>query len=175
MLRREKYWHSCKTVATCVSHVAPQGQEFGNSFLLFSWRLIAVWIHSRPCRVWSWRGNFWFHWRFNCVMWCFLGIYLIRGCFAEADTWENVLLRTEQIYGVWKLSGKRAWDVLLEWMLERTCDVQKESKYNLTDSGWHCGIGLPCWSLLGFADPGLYRLCIGLPCFLCWFSLVMTL
>jgi hypothetical protein len=33
----------------------------------------------------------------------------------------------------WKLFRKRACDVLLEWMLERTCDVHKEYKYNPTE------------------------------------------
>jgi hypothetical protein len=49
-----------------------------------------------------------------------------------------------------KLPGKGARDVLLEQMLERTCDVWKGSKYNPIDSGRQCGIGLPCPSLLVF-------------------------
>jgi hypothetical protein len=52
----------------------------------------------------------------------------------------------------WKLSGERSCDVLLAWMLERTRDVWKESKYieyNPTDSGRHSGVGLPhCSSLI---------------------------
>jgi len=36
---------------------------------------------------------------------------------------------------LWKLPEKRAWDVLLEWMLERACDVWKDYNYNPTDSG----------------------------------------
>jgi hypothetical protein len=35
----------------------------------------------------------------------------------------------------WKLLGKRACDVLLDWTLERTCDIWKGYKYNPTDSG----------------------------------------
>jgi hypothetical protein len=34
-----------------------------------------------------------------------------------------------------KLSGKRAWDVLLVQKLERTYDAWKEYTYNPTDSG----------------------------------------
>jgi hypothetical protein len=47
---------------------------------------------------------------------------------------------------LWKLPGKRACDVLLEWTPERTHDVWKGYKYNPTDSG------LTCWSSLDFAD-----------------------
>lgn len=50
---------------------------------------------------------------------CFL-----RGCFVEADIWEDVLLRTDK------------W-CFLEF--ERTCDVWKGYKYNPTDRTllWH--------------------------------------
>jgi hypothetical protein len=49
----------------------------------------------------------------------------------------------------WKLPGKKAWDVLLEQMLERTRDVWEGYKDNPTDS-WLMlsGIGSPCHSLL---------------------------
>ena len=57
----------------------------------------------------------------------------MRGCFAEADTWEDVLLRTD----MWCFSGscleKRIYGVLLEQTLEKTHDVRKGYKYNLTD------------------------------------------
>jgi hypothetical protein len=46
------------------------------------------------------------------------------------------------------VSGVRAGDVLLEWMLEMTIDVWKEYKYSPTDSRQGFGIGLPCWTLL---------------------------
>jgi hypothetical protein len=49
----------------------------------------------------------------------------------------------------WKVPGKGACDVLLEWTLERTQDVWKGYKCNLSDS-WAMlsGIGSPCHSLL---------------------------
>ena len=34
----------------------------------------------------------------------------------------------------WKLPGKGAYDVFLEWMPERTCDVWKGYKDNPTES-----------------------------------------
>jgi hypothetical protein len=58
----------------------------------------------------------------------------MRGCFAEVD--------------MWCFSGsclkKGAYNVLLEQMLERACDVWKGYKYNPTDSEQQCGIGSPC-------------------------------
>lgn len=49
----------------------------------------------------------------------------MRGCLAENS---HVFL--------WKLPGRRAPDdVLLGWMVDRTCDIWKNCKYNLTDSG----------------------------------------
>ena len=35
-------------------------------------------------------GNLWFLWKRSCIMWCFSGSCLVRGCFAEADTWEGM-------------------------------------------------------------------------------------
>ena len=47
----------------------------------------------------------------------------------------------------WKLPGERAFDVLLEQMPKKTCDVWK--KYNTTDSGQSQQIGsLVCLALL---------------------------
>ena len=40
-------------------------------------------------------------WRLSCVTCCFSGSCLVRGCFAEADTGEAVLLRTH----MWCFSG----------------------------------------------------------------------
>jgi hypothetical protein len=69
-------------------------------------------------------------------MCCVSGNDLTRGCFAEADTWEDVLLRTDTCYFFfWKLPGKGAHDVLLERMFERAHDVWKGYKCNPTDSG----------------------------------------
>ena len=61
----------------------------------------------------------------------------MRGCFAENRHTVFFL----------KLSGERACNSLLEWMLERTCDVWKEYKYNPSDKeaiSWcnHIRIGL---------------------------------
>lgn len=71
----------------------------------------------------------------------------MRGCLAEN--------RLEVFF--WKLSGERACDVLLEWMLEKTCDVCKEyNMYHPTESRGHSGIGSPCWSSLCFIDSGLW-------------------
>ena len=48
----------------------------------------------------------------------------MRGCFAEADTGEDVLLRSDKWCFVGgKLPRKRACDVLPEGMIERTCNV----------------------------------------------------
>ena len=86
----------------------------------------------------------------------------MRGFFfsSEADTWEDVLLRTDtwsHMVFFWKLSGKRACDVLLEKMLKRICFVWKVYKYNPVDRGSRCMalayLATLCWSLLGFANP----------------------
>jgi hypothetical protein len=49
----------------------------------------------------------------------------MRGYFAE------IIL----VLFFWKHSGERACNNLLEQTLERTCDVWKECKYDLADSG----------------------------------------
>ena len=72
--------------------------------------------------------------------------------------WEDVLSRTDMMF-CWKQPGKRSCDVLLECMLERTCDVQRGYKYNPTDSGRGlCCIGTRYHSLLVmvFADNALW-------------------
>jgi hypothetical protein len=38
---------------------------------------------------------------------CFSGSYLMRGCFLEADTFNDVLLKTHMAF-FWKLDGERA-------------------------------------------------------------------
>jgi hypothetical protein len=62
--------------------------------------------------------------------------------------WEDVLSRTDMMF-CWKQPGKRSCDVLLECMLERTCDVQRGYKYNPTDSGRGCvalvHVTILCW------------------------------
>ena len=58
--------------------------------------------------------------------------------FAEADTWKDVLLRTNRWWFFWKLPGKRVYDVLLEWLCEKTHDVWKGYKYSPIDSGQCC-------------------------------------
>ena len=68
------------------------------------------------------------------------------GCLAE----------NRHVVFLWKLPGKGAWDVWLEQTLERTRDVYKGYKYNPTDSGWHCGIGSSCHSLLIFANSAVW-------------------
>ena len=71
------------------------------------------------------------------TMWCFLGSFIMKGNFAGADTWEDVLLRTDTgvfLESTWK-EGIR-W--LLKQMLERKSSVWKLYKYNPTDSGWCC-------------------------------------
>ena len=101
------------------------------------------------------------------MMSCFSGSCLMRGCFAEAGMWEDVLLRTDKCCFFWKQPGKRACDVFLECMLERTHDVWKGFNYNPTDGG-QCGVGTPYhlagqpWALLMLVLTTLYG--IGLPC-----------
>ena len=74
----------------------------------------------------------------------------MRGCFAEADTWEDVLLRTD----VWCFSGSclvKGHAMFAGADIERAGDVWKEYKYNPTESGQRYCIGSPCWSYLGFS------------------------
>jgi hypothetical protein len=71
------------------------------------------------------------------------------GCFAE----------NRQGVFFWKETGKRAYVVLLEQMLERCSDVWKGYKYNSPGTG-QCYVVLVCltilcWLSLGFADTGL--------------------
>jgi hypothetical protein len=66
----------------------------------------------------------------------------MRGCFAE----------NRSMVFFWKLTGKRACDILLDQTLERTCDVWEGYQFNLTESGQCCValvcLGTFCWSLL---------------------------
>lgn len=84
------------------------------------------------------------------VMWWVSETCLMRKCLAEADIWEGILLRTVRVF-FWKVSGVRAGDVLLEWMLEMTIDVWKEYKYSPIDGMtlWHWFV------LLVFVDASL--------------------
>ena len=71
----------------------------------------------------------------------------MRRCFAEADVWEDVLLRTYMWYfleaAMWCFAGVDAPADM--WCLRRY-------KYNPTNSGWCSCIGLPCNILLVLAD-----------------------
>lgn len=80
--------------------------------------------------------KFWFLWRLSCIMQCFSGNCILRGCVAE---YRHMVFS-------W-LPGKRACDVQLEHVLERACDVWKGYKYNPTESEQPCVIGSPCHSL----------------------------
>jgi hypothetical protein len=60
----------------------------------------------------------------------------------------------------WKLPGKKACDILLECMLERTHGIWKGYNYKITDIGLHCGFGLSCPSLLFFLGFGEAGLCL---------------
>jgi hypothetical protein len=56
----------------------------------------------------------------------------VRGCFAEAGTWEDFFLKQvcERIF-----CREQTHAVLLEQMLERTHHVWKEYAYNPSDNG----------------------------------------
>ena len=84
----------------------------------------------------------------------------MRGCFAEADTWECVFTENRHMVFFWKLPGKGSCDVSLEGTFERAHGY----KYNLTDSGWCSGIGSPYHSLLIFIGLCLWCSSIGSPC-----------
>jgi hypothetical protein len=68
----------------------------------------------------------------------FYGTCLMRGCFTEAETWEDVLVRIDTSGGFMEASWKRACDILLEQMIEGTHDVCKGYEHNPTGSGQHC-------------------------------------
>ena len=91
--------------------------------------------------------------------------------FRKTALWEDIFCWSRHAGGYfaenrhmvffWKLPGKRACDVLLEWTLERT-HVWKGFKYNPTHSSWCCGTDLPLTLLLVF-----FGLCW------CWSYLMM--
>ena len=56
-------------------------------------------------------GCFWFLWKLSCVIWCLSGNGLIRGCFVEADTWKDILLRID--INLWP---NRQWTTLWHWL-----------------------------------------------------------
>lgn len=116
-----------------------------------------------------WSGNFWFRWRFSCVVWFF---FFSENCLMRLFGWsrhERMSYWSRHVVSFWKLPVERACDVYLEQMLERTCEFWKESKYNPPNSRWCSCIGLSCKSLLGFL-----RLCwcwCSVMTFLHWFTL----
>lgn len=97
----------------------------------------------------------------------------MRASFAEAGTWEGVLLRTDTWCFSRSYLERGAW-FLLEQMLDRTCNVWKRYKYNPTDSERHCVamvyLATLCWFSLGFADAHLHwqHYSTGSSCLLCW-------
>ena len=93
--------------------------------------------------------------------------------FLETILWEGVFAENRCVVFFWKLPWKRACDVLLECMLETTCDAWRGYKYIPAVKRWHCMVlvhlATLCWSSLGFADTDLnWGHCgIGSPCPLC--------
>ena len=77
----------------------------------------------------------------------------MRGCFVEVGM-RGYMAENRHMVFIWRMSDERLYDVLLEWMLEKTCDVWKEYKYNPIESRQGSCTGSPCNS------------CIGSPCFL---------
>ena len=67
----------------------------------------------------------------QCVRWCFPGSCLVRGCFAEADTWESK----------WCFPGADTWT---------THHVWKESNWNPILKGYSY-TETPCNTSLGFS------------------------
>jgi hypothetical protein len=54
----------------------------------------------------------------------------VRGCFIE----------NSHVVFFWRQPGKRACDVLLERMLERTCDIREDrniAQWTVRDAGWN--------------------------------------
>ena len=99
--------------------------------------------------------NFWFLWRLSCVMWCFSGNCLMRGCFAE----------NRHVVFFWKLPGSRACNVWLKCTLERSVMFGKSLKYNPTDNrlcfcfGSLWDLNLKCFSLKAHGhSPNLFSL-----------------
>jgi hypothetical protein len=74
---------------------------------------------------------------------------------------------------LWKLTGKRACDNLLEWTLERIHGVWKVYKYNPTEKQQHSDTGSPGHSLLVFL--GFYwYLCLLTTLLWHWFPLLSS-
>lgn len=96
-----------------------------------------------------WSKNFWFGWRLNCVVWYFSVSCLMRGCFTEADTIEDVLLKTAMWHFFWKLACERACNfcqsrnMRRHMMFRRTLD-ETMAWVHLAGLHW----APPCWSLL---------------------------
>jgi hypothetical protein len=90
----------------------------------------------------------------------------MRGCVAEADTWEDVLLRTD----MWCFSRSLREHLMFGKgisLTQHTVDDSVALVRLATFAGlcWAlltmlCGIGLPChicWSSLGFADHAVWH------------------
>lgn len=103
---------------------------------------VCSWLLHTTC---LWSGNFWFLWRLSCVIWCFSGNYVMRVCFYWMRHVEGCVAKNGHRMFFWKQPRKRACDVLLECMLERTYSIWKGSTRQ-----WSTlyGIGSPCHSLL---------------------------
>lgn len=91
-------------------------------------------------------------------------------CFLDADTWEDILLRTDTC---WNLFCERTCDVLVEWMLEKEHEIQE--MYIWSYRQWDDCICSPWNALLVFSDP-LWHDVIdsknSLSCHFCWFMLI---
>jgi hypothetical protein len=90
----------------------------------------------------------------------FLETVLWEDTFAEEDMWEDILLRTDFFF--WRQPRKRASDVLLKQILERTHDVKKYiniAQWAVDNTGWH-------WS-------PLHSLLVSIGLCWCWSSLMM--
>lgn len=63
------------------------------SFLNIPFLIKPVWPSTstiQPLSSSAWNGHFWFLCKLSCVVWYFSGCGLMRECFADTDTWEDV-------------------------------------------------------------------------------------
>ena len=92
--------------------------------------------------VHTWRGNFCFPWSLSCVMWCFSGNCLVKGCFSEADTWDNDPSLS------WLCREKHTKELLVVFNcflpLQRT-PANSWIKLQLLIHAWCFASGLDCW------------------------------
>lgn len=83
----------------------------------------------------------------SVVSWYFSGNCLIRVCFCWSKHMGRCFTKNRHILFSWRQPGKRACNVFLEEMLEKTQDVWKAYKYQWTmldDTGTPCH----CWALM---------------------------